>query len=182
MNRTGTRTIETERLRLRRFTMDDAEDMYRSWACDPQVTKYLTWPAHESAEVSRAILALWIPQYEDGAFFNWAIEWKETGAVIGNISVVRLFEELEAADIGYCLGRAFWGRGIMTEALRAVMAFLFDEAGLNRVAASHDANNPGSGRVMEKAGMRYEGIMRQAGRNNTGVCDLVWHAMIRSDR
>ena len=83
MNRTGTRTIETQRLRLRRFTMDDAEDMYRGWACDPQVTKYLTWPAHESAEVSRAILALWIPQYEDGAFFNWAIEWKETGEAIG---------------------------------------------------------------------------------------------------
>ena len=182
MNKTGTRTIETPRLILRRFTADDAGDMYRNWANDPAVTKFLTWPAHESEAVSEAILNDWIPRYEDGGFFNWAVEWRETGAVIGNISVVRLQEELDAADMGYCLGRAFWGQGIMAEALRAVMACLFDEAGLNRVAACHDANNPNSGRVMRKAGMRYEGTMRQAGRNNTGVCDLVWYAMIKSDR
>ena len=70
----------------------------------------------------------------------------------------------------------------MTEALKAVMDFLFDEVGLNRVAACHDPNNPASGRVMEKAGMKYEGILREAGKNNTGICDEVWHSMIRSER
>ena len=182
MNRTGTRTLETRRLILRRFREEDAEDMYRNWASDPEVTRFLTWPAHTGPEVSLAVLKSWIPRYEDGGFFNWAVEWKENGSAIGNISVVKLNEAAEAADLGYCLSRAFWGRGIMPEALRAVIGYLFDEAGLNRIAACHDVNNPKSGRVMEKAGMRKEGILRGAGRNNQGICDEVWHAVLRSDR
>ena len=182
MNKTGTQTLETRRLVLRPFRAEDAEDMYRNWASDPLVTRYLTWPAHESAGVSRKILAGWIPRYSDGGYFNWAVEWKETGRVIGNISVVKLDEDKETADMGYCLGRAFWGRGIMPEALRAVMDYLFDTVGLNRIAACHDVNNPKSGRVMAKAGMKREGVLRGAGRNNQGICDEVWHAALRRDR
>ncbi len=182
MNKTGTQRIETERLILRRFVIEDAEDMYRNWASDPEVTKYLTWPTHPSADISRMLLNDWIPRYETGDYFNWAVEWKETGRVIGNISVVRLREDIDEAEIGYCMSRAYWGRGIMPEALKAVMDYLFDTAGMNRVAACHDANNPRSGRVMEKAGMKTEGVLRQSGKNNQGICDAVWHAMIRSDR
>ncbi|MBR4471100.1 MAG: GNAT family N-acetyltransferase [Erysipelotrichaceae bacterium] len=182
MNRLGTKRIETERLILRRFTPEDAKDMYENWASDPLVTKYLTWPVHESVEVSKMVIGSWIASYHDGGYFNWAIESKDDGKVIGNISVVKLKEEALAADIGYALSRSYWGQGIMTEALKAVMDFLFDEVGLNRVAACHDPNNPASGRVMEKAGMKYEGILREAGKNNTGICDEVWHSMIRSER
>ena len=182
MNKTGTRTIETHRLLLRRFEIADAEDMYRNWASDPAVTRFLTWPAHASADVSRQVLANWISRYEDGGFFNWAIHLKETGAVIGNIAVVKLNEKTASADIGYCLGRAFWGRGIMPEALRAVMDYLFDTVELGRVAACHDVNNPNSGRVMQKAGMRFEGIFRHAGVNNIGICDEAWYALLRGDR
>lgn len=181
MNKTGTKEIETARLILRRFTVDDAQAMFDNWASDPEVTKFLTWPTHRSADVSRMVLESWIPQYEDGGYFNWAIVWKETGKAVGNISVVKLNEETGAADMGYCLGRAFWGCGVMTEALKAAMAYLFDEAGFNRVAACHDARNPASGRVMEKAGMKLEGVWRQAGKNNQGLCDEVWHAALRSD-
>jgi RimJ/RimL family protein N-acetyltransferase len=110
------------------------------------------------------------------------MEYKNTGKVIGNISVVKLIESIDAAEMGYCMSRAYWGQGLMPEALRAVMDYLFDVVGLNRVAACHDANNPKSGRVMEKAGMKLEGILRAAGKNNLGICDDVWHAMIRSDR
>ena len=95
-------------------------------------------------------------------------------------------EELEDSFQRYAgqhsVSRAYWGQGLMPEALRAVMDYLFDVVGLNRVAACHDANNPKSGRVMEKAGMKQEGILRAAGKNNLGICDDVWHAMIRSDR
>lgn len=181
MNKTGTRRIRTERLILRPFAPDDAEDMFRNWASDPEVTKYLTWPTHPSADVTGMLLKDWIPRYEDGACFNWAIQWQATGRVIGNISVVNLIEAVEEAQIGYCMSRSFWGQGIMTEALRAVEDYLFETVGVNRIAASHDANNPKSGRVMDKAGMRQEGVMRQGGRNNQGICDLVWHAILRSD-
>ncbi|MCR5324063.1 MAG: GNAT family N-acetyltransferase [Lachnospiraceae bacterium] len=182
MNKTGTQTIETDRLILRRFRVEDAEDMFSNWASDPEVTKFLTWPPHSSVEVTRNLLSDWVLRYEDGGYFNWVIEYKETGKAIGNISVVKLNEEVGSADIGYCMSRAYWGNEIMPEALKAVMDFLFDNVGLNRVAACHDANNPKSGRVMDKAGMKLEGILREAGKNNLGICDKVWHAMIRSDR
>ncbi len=181
MNKVGTQMIETHRLILRKFTIGDAEDMFSNWASDPEVTKFLTWPAHTSVEISRMVLNDWIPRYEDGGYFNWAIEWKESGHVIGDISVVKLNEAAESADIGYCMSRAFWGRGIMPEALRAVMDFLFGTVGVNRVAACHAPENPKSGRVMAKAGMMEEGVLRCAGRNNQGICDDVWHAMIKSD-
>ncbi len=182
MNKAGTKTIETPRLLLRRFKLEDAEDIFENWASDPEVTRFLTWPVHSSVDVTRGLLKDWIPRYEDGGYFNWAMEHKETGKVIGNISVVRLNENTEAADMGYCMSRVFWGQGLMPEALKAVMEYLFDVAGLNRIAACHDPNNPKSGRVMDKAGMKLEGILRAAGKNNLGICDEVWHAMLRSDR
>jgi len=182
MNKTGTQRIETHRLILRPFRMEDAEDMFRNWASDPEVTRFLTWPTHPAVEVSRQVLNGWIPQYEDGGFFNWAIEWKENRQVIGNIAVVRLIEETETADIGYCMGRAYWGRGIMPEALRAVTDFLFDTVGVHRVTAYHDVKNPKSGRVMQKAGLKFEGILRGAGKNNQGICDEAHYGLLRSDR
>ena len=182
MNKTGTQRLETHRLILRRYRIEDAEDMFSNWASDPEVTRFLTWPPHTSIDVTRYVLNDWISRYEDGGFFNWAIEWKETGSVIGNIAVTVLHEETEAAELGYCMSRAFWGRGIMPEALRAVMDYLFDTAGLNRIEASHDVNNPKSGRAMEKAGLKLEGIHRGYGKNNLGVCDVVIRALIKSDR
>ena len=181
MNKAGTQRIETQRLILRRFKMEDADDMFHNWASDPEVTRYLTWPVHSSVDVTKTVLKEWVPMYEDGGYFNWGMEYKETGEVIGNISVVKLNENTEAADMGYCMSRAYWGRGLMPEALKAVMAFLFDVVGLNRIAACHDVNNPKSGRVMDKAGMKLEGILRRAGKNNLGICDEVWHAMTRED-
>lgn len=182
MNKVGTQKIETQRMLLRRFNIEDADDMYSNWASDPEVTRYLTWPAHASVEVTRNLLTDWVTRYKDGGYFNWVMEYKETGKVIGNISVVKLNESIEAADMGYCMSRAYWGKGLMPEALTAVIKYLFEVVGLNRVAACHDVKNPKSGRVMDKAGMRQEGILRAAGKNNLGICDEVWHAIIREDR
>ena len=182
MNKTGTRTLGTHRLILRQFRPEDAADMFANWASDPEVTRFLTWPTHRSAEVTAMIVNSWVSRYGDGSFFQWAVEWKETGSVIGSIAVVRLEEAIGEAEIGYCLGRAFWGRGIMPEALRAVIDYLFDTAGLNRITAGYDVNNPNSGRVMEKAGMLKEGVLRASGRNNTGIRDVAIYGILRSDR
>ena len=182
MNKAGTQRIETHRLVLRQFRIEDAEDMFNNWASDPEVTRFLTWPVHQSVDVTKYVLDDWISHYGDGGFFNWAIEWKETGSVIGNIAVTILHEETEAAEMGYCIGRAFWGRGIVPEALRAIMDYLFDTVGVNRIEAAHDVNNPKSGRAMEKAGLKLEGIHRGYGRNNLGICDVVIRALTKADR
>ena len=179
----GTLTIETERLILRQFTMEDAEPMFRNWASDDEVTKHLTWPTHESVEITRMVLTDWTSHYPEPDFYNWAITLKEHGdEPIGNISVVRINPDTDCATMGYCMSRAHWRKGIMPEALKALVDFLFDEVGFNRIEADHDPNNPASGRVMEKSGMRHEGIMRQAGRSNQGIIDVSRWAILKSDR
>ena len=183
LNHKGTVTIETDRLILRPFAMEDAEAMYRNWASDDEVSKHLTWPTHTSVEISKMVLTDWISHYPEPDFYNGAIVLKENGPEpIGNISVVGIDNKVDAATMGYCMSRAHWRKGIMAEALTAVIAFLFDEVGFNRVEADHDPNNPASGRVMEKSGMRHEGILRQAGRSNQGIIDVSRWAILKSDR
>lgn len=182
MKHCGTQTIETQRLILRRMCCADAEAMYRNWASDPEVTRFLTWPAHESAASSEKLLAIWEQNYENMDFYQWGIELKALGEVIGSISVVGRNEATEAASIGYCIGKRWWHQGITSEALAAVIAFLFREVGCNRIEAQHDTCNPHSGDVMKKCGMLFEGVLRSAGRNNQGICDLAQYAVLRSDR
>ncbi|MBQ7455522.1 MAG: GNAT family N-acetyltransferase [Clostridia bacterium] len=182
MEHLGTQRIETARLVLRPFCVDDAEAMYRNWASDSEVTKYLTWPPHASAEVSRAVLESWTAHYAEKNYYQWAIVLKENGGEpIGSIAAVGLNDGIEMAHVGYCIGRRWWHRGVMTEALGAVIAFFFDQVGMNRVESRHDPRNPHSGLVMQKCGMRYEGLMRSADRNNQGVCDVCLYAMLRQD-
>ncbi len=183
MRHCGTKPIETERLLLRRFTPDDARAMYENWASDPDVTKFLTWPAHAGINVSKAVLEEWVPLYAEKNYYQWAIVLKAHGTdPIGSISAVRMDEAVEKVHIGYCLGKEWWRRGIMSEALKAVMDFFFDEVGANRIDSRHDPRNPHSGMVMKKCGMKYEGTMRSSDRNNQGICDACWYALLKSER
>ncbi len=177
----GTQTLETYRLILRRAVGEDAEPMFRNWASDPEVTKYLTWPTYEKVETAYQILDLWVSEYEKPNYYQWMIVLKELGEPIGSISVVRQNDRVEEAEIGYCIGSSWWHRGIMTEALSAVIEYLFTEVGMNRVAARHDPNNPHSGGVMRKCGMKYEGTHRACDRNNQGICDAAQYAILRSE-
>ncbi len=183
MTHCGTKPITTERLYLRRFTMADGEAMYRNWASDEAVTTYLMWPTHTSPTVTQAVLAAWVPQYENDDCYHWAIVLRENGdEPIGDIAVVHKDEAVSMVHIGYCLGRQWWHRGIMTEALGAVIDYMFDKAGANRVESRHDPRNPHSGAVMQKCGMRYEGTLRQSDWNNQGICDACYYGILREER
>jgi ribosomal-protein-alanine N-acetyltransferase len=131
--------------------------------------------------ISEMVIDSWLGEYEKDSYYQWMIVLKELGEPIGSISVVRQNEQIEEAEIGYCIGTRWWHQGIVPEALTAVMGYLFEEVGMNRVAARHDPNNPNSGRVMRKCGMIYEGTARSADRNNQGVCDAAHYAILRSD-
>lgn len=179
MNHLGTKVLETERLILRPFRETDSEDMYNNWACSDHVTKYLTWPPHSSIEVTKEILELWISSYGDQKNYQWCVEWKENHQAIGSIGIVHLDDKIDAVEIGYCIGEAYWNRGITTEALKAIIRFLFEEVGCNRISARHDTNNPNSGRVMKKAGLLYEGTLLEADLNKTGICDMVVYGITR---
>ena len=157
--------------------------MFRNWASDPEVTKYLTWAAHTSVEMSKAVLKDWTAAYADQNYYQWAIVLKENGeSPIGSISAVDLNDDLSIVHIGYCLGRAWWHRGIMSEALKAAIDFFFNEVGANRIESRHDSRNPYSGMVMQKCGMKHEGTLRKSDRNNQGICDACWYAILKSER
>ena len=182
MKHLGTKTLETSRLLLRRFCIDDAQAMYHNWASDDQVTNYLTWPSHTSPAITSAVLQSWVELYAEPDYYQWAIVLKSAGEQpIGSIAVVSLEDAVKKAQIGYCIGQAWWHKGIMTEALSAVIEYLFKEVGMNRIAARHDPNNPHSGDVMKKCGMKYEGTHRASDRNNQGICDAVQYAILGSE-
>lgn len=181
MKHSGTKRIETTRLILRTFVLEDAEAMYRNWANDSEVTKFLTWPPHESVQVTESILKDWVSQYERDDYYNWAIVPKELGEPIGSISSVKQDDHIRMVHIGYCIGRKWWHQGIMSEALLAVMDFFFQEVGVNRVESRHDPNNPNSGKVMEKCGMKFEVTRRQADCNNQGICDSSEYALLAEE-
>ena len=178
--RRGTQTIETDRLILRQFGPEDAPAMYKNWASDPEVTKYLCWPTHPDVDTTEEILSQWVERYGDGGYYNWAIQLKELGEPIGSISVVEQNDKVRRAHIGYCIGRAWWHEGIMTEALTAVIQYLFDE-GYQRIDSRHDPRNPHSGDVMKKAGMQYEGTLRNYDWNNQGTCDACFYSILKEE-
>ena len=148
MQHSGTKTIETERLILRQFRLEDAEDMYKNWASDEAVTRYLTWPTHDSVETSREVLRMWTEGYASPDYYQWCIEYKEAGEAIGSISIVNINEKIDSVD---------------------------------RIEARHDRKNPWSGKVMEKCGLKKEGVKRMGDRNNTGIYDTIYYGIIKDE-
>ena len=182
LNHKGTITLETDRLILRRFTLEDAEAMFNNWANDSEVTKYLTWWPHGNIDATREIISMWVAEYANDTTYNWGIELKEIGQLIGSIGAVGFSDRDSRCEIGYCMSKAHWNKGIMTEALKEVMSFLFSEVGINRIQAKHDVLNPGSGKVMEKAGMKYEGTFRQYFVRKDGTFgDMKMYAALKGD-
>lgn len=148
--------------------MEDAHDMFYNWAGDPEVCKFLLWGPHKDVETSRKRIMQWVSNYSMDHSYVWAIELKDRGMAVGSISVEISNDSTGSCEVGYCLGKAFWNREIMTEALRAVMHYLFYEVGYQNITAKHDVLNPASGRVMQKAGMHFVKLEYQAGVRKDG--------------
>lgn len=176
----GTQTIKTERLILRRFTLDDAEEMFKNWANDERVTRFLTWEPHGNLEVTKNLLTAWTDLYGSSCYYNWVIEFE--GKAIGNISVVRFSDKSEYADLGYCICYDYWNKGITTEAAKAVINYLFSEVGVNRISISHATRNPYSGKVAQNCGMKYEGTQRSSFKSNSGeFLDISVYSILREE-
>lgn len=151
--------FETERLKLREPRREDAEAIYRAYATDPEVARYMTWRPHTSIDETRTFIEGRIQSWNAARDWDWVIELKETGAVVGCIGVRRDQHEI---TLGYVLARAHWGKGLMPEAVKAVAFRAFDDVAIHRVCARCDVDNRPSARVMEKVGMRREGLLRRS--------------------
>lgn len=152
-------SIHTERLTLRPARMDDAAAIFDSYARDPEVTRYLTWTPHRSVAETEELLRGVTNVCGGDPQYHWAVtELDGDDTARGMIALRR---DGHRADFGYVLARTLWGLGYMTEALRAVLGFAFTLPGLYRVWGVCDAENAASARVMEKAGLRFEGVLRR---------------------
>lgn len=153
--------LETPRLLLRRFRPEDAADMFE-YASDPEVARDVTWEAHTSIEASRGFIDYTIKKYVNKQVSEWGLVLKESNKFIGTCGFVYWKPEHAKAEIGYALSRKYWGRGLMPEAVAAVLKFGFEKMKLHRLEARCNDTNPGSERVMIKSGMKYEGLLRGA--------------------
>lgn len=174
------RGLSTPRLTIRRMTMKDAADIF-AYSRDPRVARHVLWDAHRNIGETRAYIRYMLRKYRMGEPASWAIEYNETGRVIGTIGFMWYQRENSAAEVGYSLSRAYWNQGLMTEALKAVLDFAFSVMHFNRVEAQHESDNPASGKVMQKAGMKCEGTLRQRLFNKGRYVDVVLYSMIRDD-
>ena len=176
---TGTVSLETPRLVLRPLVPADALAMYDNWGSDEEVTRFLDWPPYEDADGCREYIESL--DYTDVALYFWGIEFKEIGEVIGTIAAQNLKAPVQSVELSYVIGRHWWGKGIVPEAVSIVEKHLFENVGVKVIRAFHDVANPGSGKVMIKNGMKKEGLLRRAGVNNLGVCDMEVYSILEEE-
>lgn len=152
MNSKGTVILETERLILRKFKLEDAEEIFKNWGSDDEVTRYVRWSTHKTIEDTKEYLESVMEKYRNNEF-EWALSLKDTGELIGAMGA--FISEDDRYEIGYNTARIHWRKGYTTEALRAVMNYLINEVGIKRFRCSHAKLNPASGAVMQKVGFKY---------------------------
>ena len=152
--------LETSRLILKKISLEDAEDMFE-YAKDPEVTKYVSWDYHKSIEDSVKFINFLLSKYERGEPANWGLYLKENGKLIGTCGFLFIDGRNMIGEIGYVLGKKYWNKGIMTEAVREVIEFGFEQLNLNRIQARCIVENIASERVMQKVGMKFEGVLRE---------------------
>ena len=149
----------TERLTLRKLLVADAADMY-AYASQPETTRYLTWYPHPDRDYTRQYLEYLGSRYAAGMFYDWAVIYEPDCKMVGTCGFTSFSYEHNSAEIGYVLNPSYWGQGIAPEAVQAVMDVGFRVLNLHRIEAKFILGNERSRRVMEKAGMSFEGYQR----------------------
>lgn len=181
LNHTGTQTIETQRLILRRFKRVDTESVFKTWLSDPAVQNNYGEKACNTIVEAQQIIDTWVSQYPNNEFYRWAIILKGANKNIGQIAFYLVDSKNQRADAEYCIGQSYWGNGYATEALNALIEYAFRYIRLNRVQAFHRSKNAASGKVLEKAGMKYEGTLKQYLIHNNEFDDCIMYAAIRHE-
>jgi [ribosomal protein S5]-alanine N-acetyltransferase len=151
-------TLETRRLKLRKPVLRDAEEIFRKYAQDPEVTKYLTWRPNRTVQETRGFVRACLQAWTKGKSFHWVIVRQEDNQLLGMITA-RVDDQ--KWELGYVLARSYWGKGYMTEVLKRLVDWALKQKEIYRVWSVCDVDNLASARVMEKAGMKREGILRR---------------------
>lgn len=159
MNLIGTKVITLDRIYLRQFNMNDVDDLFE-YASNKDITEHLTWNPHKNKEETRLLLQNLFTKYDESTF-RWAIVFKENNKLIGSIDSVKLDKINETAEIGYVLNIAYHNQGIMSEAFKGVINYLFNEVNLKEISACFELGNEASKRVMEKCGLKSKNLIKE---------------------
>ena len=151
--------LETERLILRRMKKSDADDMFE-YARNEELTKYLLWRPHPNRQYTYTYLSSVQKYYRNGSYFDYAVVLKSENKMIGTCGFTHVHAEHNSAEIGYVINPAYQNSGYATEAALALLRFGFCNLGFNRIEARYMDGNLASRRVMDKLGMKYEGMQR----------------------
>ena len=173
-------TLETGRLILRRIAMRDAKDIF-AYSRDPEVARHVLWSAQKELGEARDYCRFMMKRYRSDLPSSWGVVQKSTGRLVGTIGYMDYSEDNACVEVGYSLARWLWNGGYMTEALSRVIAYTFETMDVNRIEAQHELDNPASGRVMEKCGMKKEGVLRQRLYNKGKFVDVALWAILRED-
>jgi len=172
--------LETQRLRLRRFEQRDLEAGF-AWASDEEVTRYVYWPAHRTLNDTQNFLNSCFREYSQKGVGPWAMVLKDSGEQIGNCSFGLIHAADSRIEIAYFLARHHWGKGLACEAVTELLRFGFEDLQANRMEARCMIANTASERVMQKAGMTYEGILREFVHAKGKFHDLKVYSVLRHE-
>ena len=156
----GTNTIETERLILRRFEYEDCTSMLKNWVADDEVQWGYGEPSYKTEEKALELLTKYISSYDNEHYYRWAIIEKESQECIGQVAYYSVNASNNLAEIEYCIGADYQGKGYATEATKSVIAYGFDFINLHRVQICCRDVNEASRNVILKCGLTYEGTER----------------------
>ena len=154
------RELNTPRLRLRRLVPEDAPVYFERIGRSTAVTKYMLWNPHTDISESEASIQKALRRYEEGKCYRWGIALRTDCSLIGVIELLKFNEIDNTCSFAYMLGEDFWNKGYGTEAVKAAFAFAFTELKVSAIHSDHFSDNPASGAVMRKAGMRFQGTVR----------------------
>ncbi len=177
----GAPMIETQRLILRKIEMNDANRMFEFIFSDYRVMDNLIKGPHQSITETINRLTEITNQYVSEKFCYWGIVVKENGELIGTIDLFNINEDTENCEVGYNIGFNWWNKGYGTEALHAVVEFAFRIMDIHKISATHNIDNPASGKIMLKVGMKREGIIRHMIRKNNQYKDCGIYGILQQE-
>lgn len=177
----GTVLLKTERLILKRISLDDSHLMFTNFACDDKVSRYMSWDTFNNENAVYKWLTEWQEEYKKADTYYWGIFLKSNNEIIGTVYLLTECKSSKVASISYCLGYDYWGNGYVCEAVKAIIDFAFNEIGFNRIEAYHAESNIQSSRVLQKVGMKKEGTLRQRYKTHIGYEDCTYYSILKDE-
>ncbi len=181
MQHSGTQTFETSRLICRRFSVYDYKDMYKNWASDPRIQFEYGEPVYSTVSDVKTLLNTYIDSYSTPDYYRWAIIEKESNVNIGQIAFCKVYSDCSTAEIEYCIGQPFWGKGYAGEALSGLIDYAFKNTDFIKLEAYHRIENVKSGRVLEKSPMHITDNVERFIRKNTQPIGEICYCIVSNE-